>query len=379
MAQIKLPVSLGEALDKLTILDIKLEKIKDNRKLDVQKEYNILYDILKLYIQKFEFYYKILKKVNLDIWEMQDDFRYNNSDKNKLCLKIIEENDRRFRIKKKINDIANSSLKEQKGYKPQKAFVMTHQGLGDMITSIGMIRYLSTCYDEVIVVCKQKNVNNVQNFYQDDATIKLHIININKDISPNHGFNLDEFKKITKDMDIYLCGSNNFNKNLKVTDIPLDFYKQVNINPNFFWEYFYIPPSKESIKQYEKINNIDYIFIHNSCSIGDVFSIEEVEKKFKINRNNILIINPNKNIYDINHKFYNYAEQFVLLPLKYYIDTIINADKIFLTDSSFFCLSINQPIKTTECYYMSRSFDYTNLFINKQLLNKLKKPIFKSF
>ena len=39
---LSLPVSLGEAIDKLTILDIKCEKIKDNRKIDVQKEYNIL-------------------------------------------------------------------------------------------------------------------------------------------------------------------------------------------------------------------------------------------------------------------------------------------------------------------------------------------------
>ena len=38
-----LPVSLGEAIDKLTILDIKLDKINDNRKNDVQKEYDLLY------------------------------------------------------------------------------------------------------------------------------------------------------------------------------------------------------------------------------------------------------------------------------------------------------------------------------------------------
>ena len=101
MNEIELPVSLGEVLDKLTILDIKLEKIKDNRKLDVQKEYDILYDKLKLYIKTFEFYYKILKKVNLDIWEMQDDFRYNNGDKVKLCLKIIEDNDSDSELKRK--------------------------------------------------------------------------------------------------------------------------------------------------------------------------------------------------------------------------------------------------------------------------------------
>ena len=61
MEQINLPVSIGEALDKLTILDIKLEKIKDNKKIDVQKEYDILYNKLKIYIEKFDFYYIILK------------------------------------------------------------------------------------------------------------------------------------------------------------------------------------------------------------------------------------------------------------------------------------------------------------------------------
>ena len=43
-----LPVSLGEAIDKLTILDIKCAKIMDERKLDVEKEYTILYDELRV-------------------------------------------------------------------------------------------------------------------------------------------------------------------------------------------------------------------------------------------------------------------------------------------------------------------------------------------
>ena len=41
-----LPVSLGEAMDKLTILDIKLDQIKDNRRIDVEKEYDLLYEKL---------------------------------------------------------------------------------------------------------------------------------------------------------------------------------------------------------------------------------------------------------------------------------------------------------------------------------------------
>lgn len=125
MSVIELPVSLGEALDKLTILDIKLEKIEDVRKIDVQYEYGILYDKLKVYINQYGFFYDILKQVNLDIWEMQDQFRYALSDKQMLCFKIIEYNDRRFRIKQKINNQMKSIIKEQKGYKKKSICINT--------------------------------------------------------------------------------------------------------------------------------------------------------------------------------------------------------------------------------------------------------------
>ena len=59
---INLPVSLGEALDKLTILDIKMNKIKDNRITDVKNEYTLLYNTLKSYVNNHQFYYNILKK-----------------------------------------------------------------------------------------------------------------------------------------------------------------------------------------------------------------------------------------------------------------------------------------------------------------------------
>ena len=113
--------------------------------------------------------------INEEIWDMQDLFREtkDKQEQNKLCIKIIKENDNRFRVKKKINNLTNSELKEQKGYIPKTAFVLSHLGLGDNITFIGAVRYLSTCYDKVIVVCKNKNVNNVKLFYSDDPDIEI--------------------------------------------------------------------------------------------------------------------------------------------------------------------------------------------------------------
>ena len=83
-----LPVSLGEAIDKITILDIKLDKILDNRKIDVKKEYDLLYDKLKEFIIKYENLYQTMKKVNLLIWDMMDILR-DGSVNEKQYLKIF--------------------------------------------------------------------------------------------------------------------------------------------------------------------------------------------------------------------------------------------------------------------------------------------------
>ena len=65
-----LSVSLGEAIDKLTILDIKLDKIKDNRRIDVQTEHDLLYEKLSHFLIKHNDLYQSMKKVNLIIWNM---------------------------------------------------------------------------------------------------------------------------------------------------------------------------------------------------------------------------------------------------------------------------------------------------------------------
>ena len=120
---IELPVSMGEALDKLTILDIKMKKITDSRRNDVVKEFNVLSKTLNKYNEEYIFYYNILLSINESIWDMQDKFRDSNDpqEQNKLCIKIIRENDNRFRVKKKINNIGNSILKEQKRLSTKKS------------------------------------------------------------------------------------------------------------------------------------------------------------------------------------------------------------------------------------------------------------------
>ena len=64
---IELPVSLGEGLDKLTILDIKMKKIKNERKYNVENEFKLLNDKLDLYKNKYIFHYNNLLSINESI------------------------------------------------------------------------------------------------------------------------------------------------------------------------------------------------------------------------------------------------------------------------------------------------------------------------
>jgi len=150
-----LPVSLGEAIDKLTILDIKQDKILDNRKIDVKKEYDLLYEKLKEFIIKYENLYQTMKKVNLLIWDMMDILRDGNINEElylKICKECIEYNDIRFRVKNKINYVSNSLLKEQKSYKINRLIIIINKELNNNELLLNIIKYFSFIYDEINIV-----------------------------------------------------------------------------------------------------------------------------------------------------------------------------------------------------------------------------------
>jgi len=117
----KIEVSVGEAIDKLSILHLKQKKITNTEKLvDIKKEIDELNDC-KQYIRTYEFYYKLLMYVNEEIWDMTDKIKSMTVDENpELFANIANEiflfNQKRFRIKNLYNRIVNSNIKEQKSY-----------------------------------------------------------------------------------------------------------------------------------------------------------------------------------------------------------------------------------------------------------------------
>lgn len=174
---LSLPVSLGEAIDKLTILDIKCNKIQDNRKKNVENEYNILYEKLKDFIEKYNELYNSMKKINIIIWKQMDDLRDNAIfDENymKLCKECIDSNDIRFRIKNKINLISNSFLKEEKSYKINRLLIELNCSEEYFSLFIEPIKYFSYIYDEIIVN-SSKNIGLIKEKFYYDNTIKYNI------------------------------------------------------------------------------------------------------------------------------------------------------------------------------------------------------------
>jgi hypothetical protein len=171
---IYLPVSLGEAIDKLTILDIKLDKITDNRKTDVFKERDLLYETLRKFIIKYNDLYQSMKKVNLLLWDMMDILRdgdYSNDEYIKISKKCIEYNDIRFRIKYKINNTSNSQIKEQKGYKITRCLIEINNNITNIYEFIKPIKYYSFFYEEIIIIYSGQNTLLIDEFANDTTII----------------------------------------------------------------------------------------------------------------------------------------------------------------------------------------------------------------
>ena len=124
---IKIPVSAGELIDKITILEIKKIKIIDKLKLaSIKKEHKYLKDILiaKIKLTKpVKENYSLLKKINLMLWDIEDKKR--NAEKNQkfdktfisLARKVYIYNDKRAEVKSIINNITGSDIVEVKSYK----------------------------------------------------------------------------------------------------------------------------------------------------------------------------------------------------------------------------------------------------------------------
>ena len=126
MNKIIVEVSVGELLDKISILEIKQDKIKDPDKLEfINTEHSILKNQLEKNVQsnsKLQELFSSLKEINAKLWVIEDDKRQCEKDKDfgekfiKLSREVHFLNDDRAYIKLEINNLTGSKIKEIKEY-----------------------------------------------------------------------------------------------------------------------------------------------------------------------------------------------------------------------------------------------------------------------
>ena len=120
---INAPISIGELVDKITILEIKKNKLQNSKLENVLKELSFLRELIKKHeIDITDDLFIQLKEINLSLWEIENLIRIKEKNKEfdntfiELARSVYFKNDKRAEIKKSINQSSNSAISEEKFY-----------------------------------------------------------------------------------------------------------------------------------------------------------------------------------------------------------------------------------------------------------------------
>jgi len=121
--RVNIEIAIGELFDKVSILEIKISRIKDNLKQrEIKNELNHLLPIFNELENKATEIYKNLKLINEQLWDIEDKIRIKEKEKAfdnefiSLARSVYNTNDKRFELKNEINQLFGSNLKEVKSY-----------------------------------------------------------------------------------------------------------------------------------------------------------------------------------------------------------------------------------------------------------------------
>ena len=120
---INAPISIGELIDKITILEIKKNKLQNSKLENVLKELSLLRKLMEKHqIEITDNLFTQLKEINLTLWNIEDQIRIKEKKKEfdnifiELARSVYFTNDKRSEIKKRINRLSNSEITEEKSY-----------------------------------------------------------------------------------------------------------------------------------------------------------------------------------------------------------------------------------------------------------------------
>ena len=234
----------------------------------------------------------------------------------------------------------------------RRALFLSNLGLGDQIDMIGAVRYIAQFHSEIHVPCFSKNYNTLAAFFSDDPRIRPIRINNEwyyKNMRTWHPQKPQEAIQIDpKDyVAVYRSGFLAYPHHDMDPDymIPICFYRDLGLDPQIQHTHFKIPENAASKNLYATVKDFRYIFTQQKSS-------SHLNSLVTWDINETLTIDPNINVYPVGHRWHDLAQTFVDAPFPTYVDTIIHASEIHVTNSAFRCLAAHLPLKATvkKCY-----------------------------
>jgi len=238
--------------------------------------------------------------------------------------------------------------------KQSSAYLLSHNGLGDNIIMFGAIYFLLDYYQTINFLCKYMYYDNIKLMFLNNPNVIIIPFN---EKNEDEGEGEECTKIITPQYeysDIFICGGHKNYLYTKIThpllnyiktpnlhlkyDFISEFYSDINMGIDIFYDKFDIPSTIKSQNLLQSINNYRIIFTHTSAS-NKTIDLHNILDKY-ITLTDHLIINANLNYYNVltypdKHKD---AQQFINIPIAYYIDIIKNANEIYVIDSCFFAI-----------------------------------------
>lgn len=260
-------------------------------------------------------------------------------------------------------------------------FLLTHLGLGDLILSLPMMRVLSQQTLSLRVVVKSQSYKLLRDLCATIPNIDFFQISDDNEISPVYGGNPSILTHLSSMYTLLLCGSHRHPYGLPINDFnefPFNFYKDIGLPPRAFWDHAGLPETPASQALYDSIlsdSGEPYAILHSTYSGGDLFTVGDVETRFGINRNTTLVLDFSKNHYEPTHHYYERAQRCVLKPFTHYVTLFNRASLIVLSDSSLWCMAVQLPLSTDECYVVPRGeTTFTHMYEPAFGYDPLKHP-----
>jgi hypothetical protein len=322
----KIEVSIGEVVDKYSILELKKKYIKNEKFIiDIEKELLELRDCISI-INKYNNLYNILLYINEEIWNMTDKIKslpINNSEYSIISYSIFEFNQKRFRIKNMLNILTDSSIKERKSYNPSHCNIIVDNK--DLLhNKIAEIIFLSIEYDYISFKFLFPNNDINHDFFMPN------IIDSNAYTITN-SINLNELELIPKLKNIF-CSKKQpeFGAFLQCHKQPFATYMSLSSFRNFYPNNTIVLISDNGYDYTEMAKHFNCIYIH--CTDKANFNHKDLDSGSHIENSHKLI-----------ERFYNayslIKEEYVLLLED---DVIINkpVNHIFTADINGNCVNV---------------------------------------